>query len=164
MRFSSRAFTAYATFFVLLGLVDQATARVGGGSPEDNDSPRDRQLLLELAEDNPIAGQYMVLFKPTPIVDLQATISTLVATLPGVSVLFTYEYTIQGVALGGITDPILSLLAGNGLVDMIVQVRADGVVLLGIRLRRTEQGRKHMNPTHSIILSSPLWNLMSTGQ
>lgn len=76
---------------------------------------------LQKAAKNPIEGQYMVLLKPVD--DVPRAVSALLANLPGVSALYSYENAIQGVTLAGVKAPILNLLEINDMVESIFEVR-----------------------------------------
>ncbi len=96
---------------LLVGLANVSEARVG----TDN-----RKLFP--TPTNPIEGQFLVLFK-SGIEDVDATVLSLLAALPGVSILFTYHYAIKGVALAGVTAQVVDVLEDIDLVDIIIAVR-----------------------------------------
>lgn len=94
---------------LLLSGVPNAEARVG-----------DPQRKLLLTPENPIEGQFLVTFGPG-IDNVANAVSSLTSILPGVNVIHTYQYAIQGVALGGVTAGLLDILLLSDLVESVVQ-------------------------------------------
>ena len=85
-------------------LAGPVTARIG----------RERKALAPPLVDD----QFIVILKDT-VTDVDSTAKEIVGSLPGVSILFTYNSVFKGFAVSGLVPALLDSVLGNNLVDAI---------------------------------------------
>lgn len=102
-----------------------------------------RKLIPAPSEDGKIDEQYVVIFKES-VTDVDAKIEAMMAGLSGGSLLYRYDESFKGIAVGHVTEPLRNLILEDADVEFVEEVRAHE-----LRIKKFCCGRGRMHNAHS---------------